>query len=742
MLDTGDRPYMCVLCRDTFSRSDILKRHFQKCSIRRGNPTGVSHLSHPQAHVRKQNQNQKPAGMEGQGDLNQLNGLNNMPPQDGMGHPFGMVPVQDGMNNMNSDQNHLSRSSSIGRLDNPNGSDRRGMGGPVMGTSQPYHGSDVSSSMSNQPMPSYNMPPGQNGMPMYGGSNSNQQSGLDWSQMFQAGAHQTYLSNSAFPNLGQTQTAIKTEPDSSELRPTGDSSSGAPFYSNRGMPSNIHNPYTKLSDRILNIFYPPSETVAPHLSGMNLYFSPDNIKDFLDNYTHFHVHTPVLHLPTFKVMESYTGLVAAMCCIGACYSDRVDADDVRQMMDFLWIALERDCKLLSSVGLPEAGNQDATQDDIEELQAILITSILTLWNGTPQQRERARQTFPILASQARRLNLFSLSRSPSLYSPLHQSNFDPGMFSVDHFEWESWIEQERRVRVMLGIFLGDVAMGSYFNMAPRVDPFQLQIPLPCDDGAWDAKSAEDCMSTLGLRGSDAVRDKNPFGIQRATQPQVQSALKALLDSSIQIQPGSTNLYGKFVLIHAIMGLIYRAQTGKKVAALYNESPPPGDWVIPSTASGRATPVRGVGQDIEFQSLKALSTALDKFKDDWDVDMVTQFPPGTQAAMNPKRSGFSRDGIHFYWLAKYVLKFTTSADLQLPADARFIQVISLLKSVRKWVLTDGASRGEELGSIGDIDENYGTMDLTLDMAKLFRPLPRVVGDAETASVKTELGNMGG
>src|SRR4051812_16515267 len=51
--DTGDRPYMCVLCRDTFSRSDILKRHFQKCSIRRGNPTGASHLSHAQAHLKK-----------------------------------------------------------------------------------------------------------------------------------------------------------------------------------------------------------------------------------------------------------------------------------------------------------------------------------------------------------------------------------------------------------------------------------------------------------------------------------------------------------------------------------------------------------------------------------------------------------------------------------------------------------------------------------------------------------------
>nr|KMM69257.1 hypothetical protein CPAG_05578 [Coccidioides posadasii RMSCC 3488] len=50
---TGDRPYMCVLCKDTFSRSDILKRHFQKCSLRRGNPTGVSHLSHPHAHLKR-----------------------------------------------------------------------------------------------------------------------------------------------------------------------------------------------------------------------------------------------------------------------------------------------------------------------------------------------------------------------------------------------------------------------------------------------------------------------------------------------------------------------------------------------------------------------------------------------------------------------------------------------------------------------------------------------------------------
>lgn len=182
---------MCVLCRDTFSRSDILKRHFQKCSIRRGNPTGASHLSHPNAHVKKHTQQQKPAGMGNEGEMNHLNGLNNMPGE-GMVHPFGMVPVQDGMNNMPGDQNHLSRSNSMGRMDNGNNGDRRNMaGGPVMGNSQPY-GGEVHNSMNNQQMPSYSMPPAQNGMPMYGGSNGNQQSGsLDWAQMFGAGTQYT-----------------------------------------------------------------------------------------------------------------------------------------------------------------------------------------------------------------------------------------------------------------------------------------------------------------------------------------------------------------------------------------------------------------------------------------------------------------------------------------------------------------------------------------------------------------------
>lgn len=112
---------MCVLCHDAFSRSDILKRHFQKCSIRRGNRTGVSHLSHRQARVQNHEQAQKAGGLGNAGD--------NMPSH-GVVHPFSMASFYDGMNNKAGDQNYPSRSASSNQDDNDSA--------PTMGAPQPY----------------------------------------------------------------------------------------------------------------------------------------------------------------------------------------------------------------------------------------------------------------------------------------------------------------------------------------------------------------------------------------------------------------------------------------------------------------------------------------------------------------------------------------------------------------------------------------------------------------------------
>ncbi|KAK2021915.1 hypothetical protein LX32DRAFT_711475 [Colletotrichum zoysiae] len=759
---TGDRPYMCVLCRDTFSRSDILKRHFQKCSIRRGNPTGASHLSHPQAHVKKNAAAQKALGQDG--GLNHLNGLGNMP-ADGMVQPFGMMPVQDGMSNLANDQSQLSRSSSLTRLDNGSNQDRRDLTGSVMDASgrggnfdQAYNG-NVPSSMTpnmNQQMQNYNMPPGQNGMSMYGGSNSNQQSGLDWSQMFQAGAQQTYANHQFPPNLGQTQIATKPEPNTGTERTTGrpgpQTHPDSLFYSTWGVPPSIQDPFTQLSNQILNFFYPPGSPITNESAGFNLYFSADNIRDFLEKYTHFHVHFPILHTQTFRIMDSYTGLLAGMCCMGACYSDRVSPDHVRDMMNFLKAALLRDVHFLATTagkrqhsGTVGTGGSSSGQRDLEELQAVMLLQILLIWNSTPEHRESAREIFPAVAEQARRLRLLEVSTSMPLFSPLHQSNFTPQNFDVSTFDWGVWVEQEKRIRLMHIIFLCNSAMELYFNARSHIESLEMQIPLPSDDAAWDARTKKDCEDALGLHGEELARQRNPNGTRRSRQPEMSYALQALLHGSYQIQPGRTNLYGKFILIHAILSLIRRAQLDGSAVTKGYATPPMSDWMMTGGSdanganSGRGTPVDPALQGIPAHIHDSFRMALQKFKTNWDADMVNQFPPGS--AKNVRRYGFSRDGIHFYWLAKYLLKHTRTSELQMEPDARFIQVMHLLKSVKAWVMSDGATRGEELGSVGEIDKDFGVANLTLDMARLFKPLPEVVEDPGIPSVQTDIGTAG-
>lgn len=265
---TGDRPYMCVLCRDTFSRSDILKRHFQKCSIRRGNPTGASHLSHAQAHLKKNNPSHKNSpAPPAEGDMmRNMNGLNGVTSDSGL-HQFGLIP--DGRNGgpgINDDQlsqqEHLSRANSIKRMGSGDGRDRRSMTGPTpSGSSRAsfdhsYNG-DIPTSMGsmNPQMAAYSMPNGHNGsgygqhydyagqsngnslhhtpnedmgsmangrgpMPMYGAPSNGQQSNLDWSHIYQSAPQDGFM-NSYNPGMVQNQMAIKAEPSSVRVKGNG-----------------------------------------------------------------------------------------------------------------------------------------------------------------------------------------------------------------------------------------------------------------------------------------------------------------------------------------------------------------------------------------------------------------------------------------------------------------------------------------------------------------------------------------
>jgi hypothetical protein len=101
---------------------------------------------------------------------------------------------------------------------------------------------------------------------------------------------------------------------------------------------------------------------------------------------------------------------------------------------------------------------------------------------------------------------------------------------------------------------------------------------------------------------------------------------------------------------------------------------------------------------------------------WDDDMQLQYPPIGNSDCVSRRVGFCRDGVHFYWLARAFLQPDRVRDWQLPADRRFKQTITGLGQVREWSKTEGAQRGEEPGSICDIDVRYGSEPLELDMTK--------------------------
>lgn len=702
------------------------------------NPTGVSHLSHPAAHVKKSQQAAAKAAQLGHGH-DDMNGMHNMHNPNMV--PFGLVPAADQMHmaNPNDQAQQLSRSSSN------SADDRRSVPAQVMNQSTQQQYSSIPTSMAQQMAPqmaNYSMSQNQNGVPMFnGGSNGQQQqqqqqqSGLDWQAMFsqQGGTHHT---NPTSVNVLRTdmysQTArhnLETSRQDGFPAPKANTRSS---FSTWGRPTSKLT-YESLSHKIVPFLFPPD--VIQQDASFHSYFSPYSIQQFLLNFSHFQAHFSMLHVSTFDIGEAYTGLLAAMCCVGACYSDMVSASHVREFTHFLKVALERDSRMSALV------QGRAQTESLQEVQSLILLHVLLTWNGHPSQRYAAHQIFSQITYLARKADLLRVSNDASfLFSPLHQPSFSMANFDPHRFDWMTFIRQEQRIRTMSLIWLMDVAGGIYFNLPPNFDYKELQIPLPCDDAAFDAMNASFCAEALGLHGPTAAKMRNPDGTQRPSQPWLAPAVDALLHNSYQMQTGTTNLTGKFVLIHTVLSLIRRAQVEGSLVVKYSPMPQH-DWIIGAAQNGNSAPVSAntsgrntpVNDSIPPQMFRALQIALSKFKKSWDEDYIAQF---SNSSYLSRRYGFSKDAVPFYWLAQYLLKHTRPSDLHLPSEQRFTQVISLLKSVKSWVETDGAARGEEMGSVGDIDNGYGLDGLTLDMAKVFRPVPHVVESA--AAIRLPLG----
>ncbi|KAI3532061.1 hypothetical protein CABS02_13971 [Colletotrichum abscissum] len=232
------------------------------------------------------------------------------------------------------------------------------------------------------------MAPGQDEKVSNGELNPEQRPSFDGAQIYQAGAQRAYEDHTQSPlssaahTLNLTDLVPSTSVQNSRRSPG--TSPDSPdhlvslFYLIWNVPPSIRDPFTLLSNRILSFLFPPgSQTINEH-TGFNLYFSPQNIREFLLSCTHIHSYSPFIHTPALRIMDAYPGLLVAMCCLGACNSDFLPPDHVRDMVNTFTSARVRDqLSLDDSTGKQKSDHVGAgypSQDewDPEKAQAAVL----------------------------------------------------------------------------------------------------------------------------------------------------------------------------------------------------------------------------------------------------------------------------------------------------------------------------------------------------------------------------------
>ncbi|KAH0308445.1 hypothetical protein KCU74_g15634, partial [Aureobasidium melanogenum] len=785
---TGDRPYMCHLCKDTFSRSDILKRHFQKCSIRRGNPTGANHLAHQRRNTNGSNRmsisSTEPVALAGLAEAagvpyangTGLNGVTNSPTVNGEGSSYA--------SSVASLSNRSSRANSLIHPGAMTSDGRGSLTGYPNGV--PYSGMRPHSASNPMP-PSYSFQMA-NGGQFYPSnvkaeeqapngythqpapiSESRQPNGVpDWSMFAPQHAHDGFMTQS---HPSQPQMPVKAEGgmEGHSYNSSNEHSNEQQFFgglyshpSGFGEDSGAHHlsgfpnwnmdlvqsdPLQAKANALLTyVLSNRTSSSDDACDEMRKCLTVENIKHFIEKFTSFQGHWPIIHMPTFEILKANDGLVLTIICIGAVYSEKRDLYQVRRMMELVKDAVKNASRVYNVVrGVIQEGNQPlgSLESDIEELQALYMLKVLFCWHGTPSQRADARKNFDSVVEIARRMVISPAVPGQATYSVLHQ----PGPISQDAlltWTWSSWIAQEKRSRVAFTLFLLDAALVMYFNNEPKFDPLEFRLPLPCDDAAWEARTEQECRDALGLNGPSKLVH-NVCGSQRPRQPDMRSAMRGLMEPNYTFASRSTNIYSKFILIHALIVQICKFQ---RSSFLQNIT---GQFGHGATASGPGTPLgqndwiasdgnNNIGtpgdtpqaHNAQIQPvLKSIQLAMSKWKSIWDMDIAIQYP---QNGIGYRRFGFSRDGIHFFYLGQSLLRSTKASEWTAPPDLRFLQIMGLLKKIKGFVANENTQGGLDTGSVGDIDDTYGVGDLTLDMKLLFKPMGEA--DSPIAGVRTD------
>ncbi|PIA80071.1 hypothetical protein CB0940_12215 [Cercospora beticola] len=244
---------------------------------------------------------------------------------------------------------------------------------------------------------------------------------------------------------------------------------------------------------------------------------------FLKTYfTRHHRHTPIIHLPTFNIVDCPTGLVFALTLIAAAYVPNLGlrARDVVRLLD-----CARTLTMVSDKSLNSGGPAS-----LETLQALVLLGIM--------DRLMLKRTSDVPCS----IDLGSIARLARAAHIFEVPNDAPNT------SWREWATLESRRRLGLVLFAFDAFISVLHDQTPNVRDDELNMRFPSPEHVFMAASESEW------------RDANKLHPQHAaTTYSVSLTLSSLFTHADMSLPLPDTLMGRFVLIHGILQYAWRTK---------------------------------------------------------------------------------------------------------------------------------------------------------------------------------------
>ncbi|WEJ93778.1 hypothetical protein PSN45_001253 [Yamadazyma tenuis] len=360
-----------------------------------------------------------------------------------------------------------------------------------------------------------------------------------------------------------------------------------------------------------------------------------DIISFINSYfSGFHLHTPFLHQPTFDPLTTPDILLYSLIIVGALYSD--DHEDV-QFASSLLVTVDDYIQAKSKV------SKSPEEEQFDILQAYICTYTAQTWVGTSDQRDNAILKFPKIVKMVRNQNLTNI-RHKSFYARTQS-------------DWESWVDTEKRIRVVYSAWLLDTSYLIFFEQAPRLFPAELNIPLPSHHNWWDSPSYESWHSLCSER------------------PLFLDVVHSLMNNEDLHSQVELYMYDFFVLLHGLYVNMW----------LYKQ----------------------LLNSFTISQVAQQKMALENWRKTWEASMKN-IP-----ANEWSKFGFCRDAMEYYWLARMFLasrEDNLALDFQNPgyvsnkieeisdskaSDEKLLSTLKFMKAIRHSKIIDNSGSVKDL-----------------------------------------------